>query len=110
MEEAKFLKSVEYSKKYCELAYELKDKQLQCMENIVKGKDTIGLLPTGYGKSLIYTLLPSILDHYHNKAEGHHIVVLISPLQALMEEQIAKITSQGISAVYLGSTKLTDGK
>ena len=36
------------------------------MEAVVKGQDCIGILPTGYGKSLIYSLLPALLDHYYD--------------------------------------------
>ena len=35
----------------------LKPKQVQCLEAIYFGRDTIGVLPTGYGKSIIFHLL-----------------------------------------------------
>ncbi len=44
----------------------LKPKQVICLEKIFLGKDLLPVLPTGYGKSLIYQLLPLIL--FHKKA------------------------------------------
>ena len=38
----------------------LKPKQVQCLEAIYFGRDTIGVLPTGYGKSIIFHLLPRL--------------------------------------------------
>ncbi len=66
-------------------------------------------LVLSYGKSLIYTLLPPIMDRYHDEQPGHTIVVVISPLTVLMEEQVAKINSLGVSAVYLGAQDLSSG-
>lgn len=40
----------------------LKDHQLQTLLSYCKGKDTVFIVPTGYGKSLIYQLAPFILD------------------------------------------------
>jgi superfamily II DNA helicase RecQ len=106
----RFEQSVNYAKNLAGITFSLKDKQLECIRNVLEGRDTISLLPTGYGKSLIYTLLPHVLDHFHGKPVGHHIVVVVSPLVALMEEQTTKINDYGIPAVYLGSTDLTAGK
>ena len=40
-----------------------KDKQLEALLAFMSGKDTFVSLPTGYGKSLIYALLPSAFDN-----------------------------------------------
>ena len=40
--------------------YRIKPKQFQAIENVVNGKDTLAILPTSYGKSVIYQLLPSL--------------------------------------------------
>ena len=39
----------------------LKCKQVQCFEKVLSGYDVVCVLPTGYGKSLLYHLLPGIL-------------------------------------------------
>ena len=38
-----------------------KPKQMQCFDALIHGNDLIAVLPTGYGKSLIFQLLPWIL-------------------------------------------------
>ena len=45
----------------------LKVKQKEAIEAFVSGKDTFVALPTGYGKSIIYALLPSIFDKLRGK-------------------------------------------
>ena len=52
-------------------------------------KDIVVNLPTGYGKSIIYQGLPVVFDSVCN-APGH-IVIVISPLLAQIENQVAKI-------------------
>ena len=39
----------------------LKPKQVLCLEAVYQGKDLLAVLPTGYGKSLIFHLIPSLL-------------------------------------------------
>ena len=62
------------------------------------------ILPTGYGKSMIYNVLPTLLDIYHQTTEGHHIILVISPLVALMKEQVQRLKEKGITVVYLAET------
>ena len=42
-----FLDRLKSAKKTCEITYELKEKQVECLKNVVQGIDTIALLPTG---------------------------------------------------------------
>jgi bloom syndrome protein len=42
--------------------YQLKDKQLKVLEELLSGKDVVGILPTGYGKTLIFALFPLMFD------------------------------------------------
>ena len=77
------------------ITFQLKDKQIECLKNVVLGRDSVGILPTGYGKTLIYTLLPSILDEYYAKV-GHIVVqtmlhrkhlVLLNRTEILLKQQ-----------------------
>ena len=57
------------------------------MDNsFVMGNDVFGVLPTGYGKSLRYALLPSVFDRLLDK--GDSVVVVITPLTAIINEQV----------------------
>ena len=47
---------------------ELKPKQREAIEGIVSGKDIFVAVPTGYGRSIIYALLPSLYDKLLGKS------------------------------------------
>lgn len=65
----------------------LKDKQISVINEILSGNDVVGLLPTGYGKSLCY-LLPPLLTK--------KTIFIISPLISLMDDQKDKLIKLGI--------------
>ena len=68
--------------------------QLEVINTLVQKKDVFVLLPTGAGKSLCYQL-PILMT------EG--ICLVISPLIALMEDQVKSLESKGIKALALSS-------
>ena len=98
----------------------LKAKQQEALEAFVSGKDTFVALPTGYGKSIIYAILPSVYDKirgmycttaniaikYVCLGTGTSIVVCISPLTAIMIEQQQKFLQKGIKAEFVGEAQV----
>ena len=60
-------------------------------------KDSLVILPTGYGKSLIYQTLPFILDYLDASCTANMIIVVL-PLNALMQEQVEKLSRIAFSA------------
>ena len=80
---------------------DLKDKQREVIESFVLGSDVLVILPTGYGKSLCFALLPLVFDCLRGK-DNVSIVVCISPLTALMMEQKARFSHRGLSVEFVG--------
>ena|SRR5277367_6361744 len=86
------------------IPFTLKKEQLDCMLELVNKNDVLGILPTGYGKSLVYCLFPHLLDYIHNRPAGYHVIIIASPLKSLMSDQVDKFTSFGLSSVVLNSS------
>ncbi len=68
--------------------------QLAVIESILAGKDTLALLPTGAGKSICFQV-PTIYQR--------GICIVISPLIALMQDQVKDLVSKQLKAILLGS-------
>ena len=68
--------------------------QEEIIKNILAGDDTIALLPTGGGKSLCYQLPAMLLDG---------LTVVVSPLVALMKDQVIGLQEKGIKALSITS-------
>ncbi len=80
------------------LGYTLKPEQKQALLKFVGGQDVFVSLPTGF-KSLCYILLPRIFDLLRG-VENKCVIIVVSPLIALMKYQVASITKIGLSATY----------
>ena len=66
------------------------------MRSLLGGRDTCVVMPTGGGKSLCYQLPAA--------TSSAQTVIVISPLIALMQDQVAQLSQVGISAAFLNST------
>ena len=70
--------------------------QLEIIQHVFSGKDTLAIMPTGGGKSLCYQL-PALAQ------QG--VAIVISPLIALMKDQVDALQSNGVSAAFYNSTQ-----
>lgn len=69
--------------------------QEELIDNILSGGDTLGIMPTGAGKSICYQL-PALMFR--------GITLVISPLISLMKDQVSSLAQAGISAAYINSS------
>lgn len=65
------------------------------IKGVLSGRDVLGVLPTGGGKSLCYQV-PALL------ADG--LCLVVSPLISLMQDQVQSLQAQGVSAAFINST------
>src|SRR6478752_6201632 len=72
--------------------------QAEIVSDVLSGRNVVVVMPTGAGKSLCYQLPATLLPG---------VTVVVSPLIALMKDQVEQLTSKGIAATFINST-LTD--
>lgn len=73
--------------------------QGEIVEHVVAGGDALVLMPTGGGKSLTYQV-PAIVRH----RAGRGVTLVVSPLIALMQDQVGALEEVGVHAAFLNST------
>ena len=94
----------------------LKPKHVLCLESLYLEKDVMCVLPTGYGKSSVFYLLPMLLFAKHklrsdvygwklksiSTAVVNTIVIVLSPLHSSMNNQISRLKMSEIQASIIG--------
>ena len=68
--------------------------QEEVINEILKGRDVLAIMPTGAGKSLCYEIPALMMDG---------ITIIISPLISLMQDQVTALKDLGITATYINS-------
>ncbi len=74
-------------------------RQAEIVENAISGGDALVLMPTGGGKSVCYQV-PAIARH----RAGRGVTLVVSPLIALMHDQVGALDEAGVAAAYLNSS------
>jgi ATP-dependent DNA helicase RecQ len=78
---------------------EFRHSQLAIIQSVLKGEDTLAIMPTGGGKSICYQLPAMLLPG---------IAIVVSPLIALMKDQVDALIANGIHAAFLNSSQSQD--
>src|SRR5215213_7898014 len=74
---------------------DFREGQRDVIASILKGKDAVVVMPTGSGKSLCYQLPAMILDG---------VTLVVSPLIALMKDQVDALLARGLPATFINSS------
>ena len=80
----------------------LKPKQVTCLENLLNGRDVLAVLPTGFGKSLLFHLLPTFLPI----KSVLNIILVVTPLNSIIKDQVHTLRDKGITAGVLQTERL----
>lgn len=81
--------------------------QICALRGFFQGKDLFFSAPTGYGKSLVFHAIPIVADFLMEKLVGTSCIIVVSPLQSLMLDQVSKLKEVGINAaaIYADQTE-----
>ena len=85
--------------------FRLKQEQEVAVRALLDGKDVLAVLPTGYGKSLIYQMFVCFMDY---KLDGQAAILVISPLISIIKDQVSEMKSLGYSAVAASDLSLSE--
>ena len=89
------------------LKMELKEQMLAIESIVLKSRDVLAILSTGFGKSLIFQILPGVFDNLtgHRQilktvVKDQAMVLVVSPLNALKRDQISKLNKKGVFIIH----------
>ena len=82
---------------------ELRPEQDKVLRAFVSGRDVFAALPTGYGKSLCFALLPCVFDRLRGR--NGSIVICVSPLTSLMLDQREKFSQVRLVTEFVGEAQ-----
>lgn len=92
------LQSMEEAKQLLQKYYgypDFREGQRKIVASVLSGADTLGIMPTGGGKSICYQIPALMLPG---------LTLVISPLISLMKDQVDALLAAGVSAAYINST------
>ena len=85
--------------------FNLKMEQKQALRQLVFGGDLLAILPTGFGKSLIFQLLVRVKEVLTKK---DCCVIVVCPLKSIIDDQLAEARSLGLKAGALSDLNVED--
>ena len=94
---------IDKAKDFIWFSKNLKPQQVECLLSALEGRDVMAILPSGFGKSVIYQLVPFVIGLKRGTAlENIDICVLvITPLNSIMIDQCHSLCKMGVKACTL---------
>lgn len=83
------------------IEFDLKEKQIESLKAAYEGKDLLAVLPTGYGKSIIFQAVPFLLGE---RDKAKKLIIVITPINSIMVDQCMQLSSKGVQACALNYT------
>ena len=80
---------------------EVHEFQREAVKAFLERKHVIVNTPTGHGKSFCFHVLPYLVDSLSSRPYGVSVLLVVSPLIALMKDQVNSLTAKGLKAVHL---------
>ena len=77
--------------------------QRTACEYILNGRDVFVTFPTGFGKSIIYQCLPSVMKFLRTCGMDFPANPVVCPLKSLMDDQVSTLRKKGVSATVVGT-------
>lgn len=77
--------------------------QERIMEQVMSDQHALVIMPTGMGKSVCYQV-PAVASWPGKPADDHALVLVLSPLIALMKDQVDALMSKGVDAAFINSS------
>ena len=87
---------------------EFRATQAQIIDRVLSDQHSLVIMPTGMGKSLCYQI-PAVVDWPNKPPTGTELVLVLSPLIALMKDQVDALLAKGVDAAFINSS-LTRGQ
>ena len=82
----------------------IKSEQLTAIQSLLSGVSVFMSVPTGFGKSLVFQVLPFCVKRLLRSGRSESmkpVVVVVSPQLSLMHDQVTKLVSKDVKAVYV---------
>lgn len=85
----------------------LKPEQRLIVEHVVHRKDVFAALPTGFGKSLTFQILPAVFKVLLDKG-FIMLVIVVSPLTSIVKDQVGYLRNLGFEVAFIGESEKLD--
>ena len=99
------------SLKYFPHVQNVKPEQRLIVEHVLRKKDVFAALPTGFGKSLTFQILPSVFKVLLDKGfimPSFPLVIVISPLTSIVKDQVGFLRNLGFEVAFIGESEKLD--